>query len=157
MNKLITATTILVLATGYNVVLAKVQNIPVPKHTRSHVASHIAPVAKAVGNPLLSGKVYSGSASFYADYFQGRKTASGEVFDQRKLTAASATLPFGTVLYVTNAVTGRAVLVRINDRMPVSDVTLDLSKSAYKQLGNFRDGVLGVHIVEVTLEPKQVR
>src|SRR5690625_6551107 len=59
-----------------------------------------------------------GMASYYGDKFQGRKTASGETFKQRKRTAASKTLPFGTKVKVTNLKNGKKVKVRINDRGP---------------------------------------
>ena len=76
-------------------------------------------------------------ASFYHDKFNGRKTASGEIFSNRKLTAAHRTLPFGTIVQVTNLRTGKSVEVRINDRGPFhSSRALDLSKAALDSIGN---------------------
>src|SRR4249919_962127 len=73
----------------------------------------------------------SGKASYYSDKFDGRKTASGAVFSQHKLTAAHKTLPFGTKVKVTNLSNGKTVKVRINDRGPfVEGRILDLSKKA---------------------------
>ena len=84
-------------------------------------------------------------ASFYHDKFNGRKTASGEIFSNRKLTAAHRTLPFGTVVEVTNLRTGKSVEVRINDRGPFhSSRALDLSKAAFDSIGNTARGTMPV-------------
>lgn len=91
--------------------------------------------------------VESGKASYYADFFQGRKTSNGEVFRQRKRTAAHKTLPFGTKVKVTNAKNGKTVTVRINDRGPfVEGRIIDLSKKAARKLGMLNDGVVNVEI-----------
>ena len=84
-------------------------------------------------------------ASFYHDKFNGRKTASGEIFNNRKLTAAHRTLPFGTIVQVTNLRTGKSVEVRINDRGPFhSSRALDLSKAAFDSIGNTARGTMPV-------------
>ena len=84
-------------------------------------------------------------ASFYHDKFNGRKTASGEIFSNRKLTAAHRTLPFGTVIEVTNLRTGKRVEVRINDRGPFhSSRALDLSKAAFDSIGNIAKGTMPI-------------
>lgn len=84
-------------------------------------------------------------ASFYHDKFNGRKTASGEIFSNRKLTAAHRTLPFGTVIEVTNLRTGKSVEVRINDRGPFhSSRALDLSKAAFDSIGNIAKGTMPI-------------
>lgn len=91
--------------------------------------------------------IEQGKASYYADYFQGRKTANGEKFKQRKLTAAHKTLPFGTRVKVVNLKNGKSVKVRINDRGPfVEGRTIDLSKKAARKLGMVADGVVPVKI-----------
>lgn len=88
-----------------------------------------------------------GMASFYGDEFQGRLTSNGEVFDQTLLTAAHRSLPFGTLLKVTNLRNGRAVTVRVNDRGPFAPGRiLDLSRSAAERLDMVRDGVARVSI-----------
>jgi rare lipoprotein A len=77
-----------------------------------------------------------GVASYYADEFNGRKTASGEVYDMNDMTAAHRRLPFGTRVKVTHVDTGRSVIVRINDRGPFKDDrVIDLSFGAARQLG----------------------
>lgn len=84
-------------------------------------------------------------ASFYHDKFNGRKTASGDLFSNSKMTAANRTLPFGTMLKVTNLRTGKSVVVEVNDRGPFhSSRALDLSKAAFKAIGNPSRGTMPV-------------
>jgi rare lipoprotein A len=88
-----------------------------------------------------------GLASYYADKYQGRKTANGETFDTAKLTAAHKTLPFGTRVRVTNLDNGKSVEVRINDRGPyVAGRVIDLSPAAAKKLDMLRAGVVRVRL-----------
>lgn len=92
-----------------------------------------------------TNKVIYGKASFYANMFQGRKTANGQIFDQGKLTAAHLTLPFGTRVKVTNVSNNKSVVVTVNDRGPyIRGRMIDLSRSAFKAIGNTRSGVLNV-------------
>lgn len=96
----------------------------------------------------LSG-VYteSGQASFYADKFQGRATANGERYRHGLKTAAHKQLPFGSVVKVTNKRNGKSVIVTINDRGPfVRGRVIDLSKSAFSQIGSPSTGLLNVEI-----------
>lgn len=80
--------------------------------------------------------VQQGTASIYADIFQGRATASGEPHDQWSLTAASPVLPLGALVTVTNLETGKAVQVEINDRGPhVDGRIIDLSRRAAARIG----------------------
>ncbi|SET02197.1 septal ring lytic transglycosylase RlpA family protein [Anaerobranca gottschalkii] len=77
-----------------------------------------------------------GVASWYGDKFHGNKTASGEIYDKNKLTAAHRTLPFGTLVEVTFLRTGKSVVVRINDRGPFVDGrVIDLSEAAAREIG----------------------
>lgn len=93
--------------------------------------------------------VQVGKASYYADKFNGRKTASGEIYDHSKKTAAHLTLAFGTKVRVTNLANKKSVVVKINDRGPfVKGRIIDLSKSAAKQL-NFLDKGLTEVKVEI--------
>jgi rare lipoprotein A len=97
----------------------------------------------ACGRPVIE----SGKASFYADKFKGRKTASGQIFRQSKRTAAHKTLPFGTKVKVKNLSNGRTVKVRINDRGPfVTGRIIDLSKKAARRLDMVNAGVANVEI-----------
>lgn len=91
--------------------------------------------------------VTEGTASYYADRFDGQRTASGERFDKDALTAAHRTLSFGTKVMVTNKANGRSVEVTINDRGPYGHGrTIDLSKSAAKEIGMLGRGVARVEL-----------
>jgi rare lipoprotein A len=87
-------------------------------------------------------------ASYYAEPYHGRKTASGEIFDTyQELTAAHRTLPFNTMVRVTNKTNGREVDVRINDRGPFVDGrVIDLSLRAAREIDLVRSGVAPVKL-----------
>ena len=92
----------------------------------------------------------SGLASWYGKAHQGERTASGEPFDMHALTAAHRTLPFGTVVRVTNIKSGKSVNVRINDRGPFRhDRIIDLSYEAAKKLGLVARGTARVKITVI--------
>ena len=92
-------------------------------------------------------QVQTGKASYYADKFHGRKTASGELYDRNKLTCAHRTLPFGTMCKVTNIANGKSVQVRVNDRGPFSKHRIvDLSARAFKLIGDVSAGILDVKL-----------
>ncbi len=94
-----------------------------------------------------SSEVQEGLASYYADKFHGRKTASGEIFDMHKLTAAHRTLPFGTKVKVTNLANDKSVIVRINDRGPFKLVRItDLSYGAAKEIDMIKSGTAKVRL-----------
>ena len=93
----------------------------------------------------------SGVASFYANKFEGRKTANGEVFDQKKYTAASNTLKLGTYVKVTNLTNGEVVYVKINDRMAATNKRLiDLASIAADDLRFRNAGTARVRVEEVS-------
>ena len=88
-----------------------------------------------------STPIGSGTASYYADRFNGQRTASGERFSNADFTAAHRTLPFGSRVRVTNPSNGASVVVRINDRGPFTrGRTIDLSRAAAQQVGIVRAG-----------------
>jgi rare lipoprotein A len=92
-------------------------------------------------------KIIRGQASWYGPGFHGKKTASGEIFDQSRLTAAHKTLPLGTKAKVTNLENGNTVEVEINDRGPyVGDRVIDLSRAAANALGFVESGLTLVRI-----------
>jgi rare lipoprotein A len=100
--------------------------------------------------PPTAGAVFvqHGQASWYGPGFHGRKTASGERFDQHQLTAAHRKLPLGTRATVTNLGNGRTVEVEINDRGPyVGGRIIDLSKAAARKLGMEHSGTAKVRVV----------
>ena len=83
----------------------------------------------------------TGVASYYGRRFHGRRTANGERFDMRAMTAAHKTLPFGSFVRVTNPRNGRSVVVRINDRGPfIRGRTIDLSRGAAEAIGMISRG-----------------
>jgi rare lipoprotein A len=89
-----------------------------------------------------------GFATYYGDYFHGRRTASGEKYDKEALTAAHRTLPFGSILKVTNLSNGKFAVVKINDRGPFGGANriIDLSMSAAREIDMIRAGVTQVQI-----------
>ncbi len=89
----------------------------------------------------------TGIASYYADKFHNRTTASGEVFNMYEFSAAHKSLPFGTVLRVTNLNTNKSTLVRINDRGPyIGRRIIDLSKKSAQAIGSVGSGTANVKI-----------
>ena len=105
---------------------------------------------KSGGGGSRGGEVLAtqkGEASYYADAFHGRKTASGERFDMHALTAAHRKLAFGTRVRVTNLNNGSQVVVRINDRGPYSGGRLiDVSYAAARKLDMLGTGVAPVKV-----------
>src|SRR5438132_10827655 len=103
---------------------------------------------KAPQSGPVSSKDLEGLASYYAEPYHGRRTASGEIFDTYQgMTAAHRTLPFNTLVRVTNKTNGRAVDVRINDRGPFVDGrVIDLSLRAARQIDLVRPGVAPVKL-----------
>lgn len=93
----------------------------------------------------MAGFRQRGVASYYGPGFHGKLTANGETFDMYALTCAHLTLPFGTVLRVTNTENNREVIVRVNDRGPyVGGRIIDLSKKAAEELGMLEAGIANV-------------
>ncbi len=96
-----------------------------------------------INNTLASEK---GTASYYSSKFQGRKTASGQRYDKRKLTAAHKHLPFGSKVKVTNLSNNRSVIVTINDRGKFRKRLIDLSYAAAKKLKFVKRGLAKVKV-----------
>lgn len=85
---------------------------------------------------------FSGSASWYGGYFNGRKTADGTIYNEEHMTAAHRSLPLGTRLLVRNRKTGDACVVKVNDRGPyIGNRVIDLSKAAARQLNMVGSGI----------------
>jgi len=105
------------------------------------------PAPRGPTPPTSRGATERGKASYYANRFQGRKTASGERFDQHALTAAHRRLRFGTRVRVTNERNGRSVIVRINDRGPFSPGRIiDLSRAAAERIDMISAGIVPVTV-----------
>ncbi|SRR6266851_1259859 len=95
----------------------------------------------------IPGAVQTGEASWYGKPHHGHRTASGEIFDMYRLTAAHPSLPFGSRVRVTNLRNGRSVEVRVNDRGPiVAGRIIDLSYAAAQELVAVSDGTIPVRI-----------
>jgi rare lipoprotein A len=96
---------------------------------------------------VTTKRILYGLASFYHNKFNGRKTANGEIFSQKKLTCACNVLPLGTWIKVTNMRNGRTVVVKTNDRLhPRMKRIIDLSRAAAVQLGYVSNGVTRVKV-----------
>lgn len=89
----------------------------------------------------------AGTASYYGERWNGRRTSNGEVFNTKLLTAAHRTLPFGTLVRVTNQHNGKSVIVRINDRGPFKKGrVIDLSKAAFESIESINRGLTKVKL-----------
>ena|ERR1043166_4453805 len=111
------------------------------------------PSSNSIQNVPLEPNSAVGVASFYGQKYQGRRTASGEIYDMRKMTAAHRSLPFGANVRVTNLSNNRTVIVRINDRGPFTrERIIDLSLAAARQLGIVQNGTARVKI-ELLADP----
>ena len=103
-----------------------------------------------VTGETLAGNNQCGGASWYGPGFNGKKSASGERFNQNAMTAAHKSLPFGTVVKVVSQKTGKSVQVRINDRGPYhGGRIIDLSKAAATKLGSVGAGTGKVCLIRV--------
>jgi len=108
--------------------------------------------------PDSEGFVQHGKASWYGKKFHGRPTASGEIFDMHRQSAAHKTLPLGTYVKATNLSNEKQVVVRINDRGPfVKGRIIDLSYAAAKEIGLIGPGVAEVRIVTLGREVGEIK
>jgi len=114
-------------------------------------ASVTAVNAQKSGSSSFFKSIRNGIASFYHDKFEGRKTATGEVFDNDKYTAASNSLKLGSYVKVTNLNNGQVIYVRVNDRMSKdNDRLIDLASIAAKKLQFHKNGVAKVKVEPVS-------
>ena len=99
---------------------------------------------------VITGALTTGKATYYGQHWTGRLTASGERFHADSMTCAHKTLPFGTLLRVTDLKTGKQIDVKVNDRLPkYSGVLIDLTYGAAREMNMIRKGVLTVSIEKV--------
>ncbi|MDK2761100.1 MAG: septal ring lytic transglycosylase RlpA family protein [Sphingopyxis sp.] len=102
------------------------------------------PIAQIVDG-IDETEIDGGMASYYGNELAGNRTASGERFDPGQMTAAHRSLPFGSMVRVTNMSTGDSVVVRINDRGPFSrGRVIDVSQAAAREIGMHRSGTARV-------------
>ena len=130
-----------------------------PPAETSNRASAARPAKKrdaATPNPALSAYTEEGKASWYGIPFHGRRASNGEIYDMNKMTAAHRTLPFDTVVRVTNLSNGKSAVVRITDRGPfVDNRVIDLSMAAAREIDSIGPGVVPVRleIVSAGIDP----
>lgn len=92
-------------------------------------------------------KILYGTASYYSNSFNGKKTANGEIYSHKKMTAACNVLPLGTWIRVTNLRNGKSVIVKINDRLHARmKRVVDLSKEAADKLNYIKSGLTRVRV-----------
>jgi len=127
-----------------------------------HLIPTIAPLLILISGPMWAaakikpGYTEQGIASYYGGKFHGRKTASGEIFDQWAPSAAHKTLPLGTKVRVTRLSDGRSIVVRINDRGPyIEGRIIDLSRKSAQDLGIIKSGLAKVKIEVLSLPRKR--
>lgn len=128
-------------------------------HNEHGLLSPLLPILKSVKKAVVllffliavvgtADPEMEGLASWYGGKFHGRLTSSGEIFDTNTMTAAHKTLPFGTMVKVTNLDNGATIIVKINDRGPfVEGRIIDLSRAAAEALG-----MVGIGVAHVSLE-----
>jgi rare lipoprotein A len=132
------------------------QKTAVVKDTVKKSKSPFPPLEKAFDSLFVEKVTYKllkkeAHASYYADKFNGKKTASGKRFDNNKYTAAHKKLPFGTRVKITNEVNGKFVIVEVIDRGPfVRSREIDLSKRAFKEIANNKSA--GVMLVKIEVQ-----
>lgn len=121
---------------------------PPPAAAPTPVAAPAAPAPAATADRM------EGLAAYYSNRLNGRKTASGQIFNQNALTGAHPTLPFGTKVKVTNTKNNRSIVVRINDRGPTqANRVIDLSRAAAGKLAMRRAGLVPVKLEVVAEAP----
>jgi len=118
----------------------------------SIAAGLVLATAPTVAAGLREGQTQRGDASYYAAFFNGRPMANGERFDPRSNAAAHKTLPFGTVVRVTNLENGRSAVVEVKDRGPfVRGRIIDLTPRTAENLDMKEDGVVRVAVTLLRL------
>lgn len=140
--------------TGLSIAQSPSVRAPATVPTPPAIAQSAVPAPASVAR---STDAMEGLAVVYSDKFDGRKTASGQVFRQSELTAAHPSLPFGTRVRVTNTKNNKSVEVRINDRGPNrADGVIDLSSAAAAKVGIGKAGTVPVRLEVVGgLAPKK--
>jgi rare lipoprotein A len=111
------------------------------------IASSLLLATDTTKTSTTKTRLLYGTASYYANSFHGKKTANGEIYSQKKMTAACNVLPLGTWIRVTNLRNGKSVIVKINDRLhPRMKRIVDLSKEAADKLNYIKSGLTRVRV-----------
>lgn len=149
-RKLILATGLALAVLSSPVMAKEANNAKVVRTTVKVSKTSVSGQVKKVSYSPVSAKSTfssSGVASYYGPGFHGRRTANGERFDMHAMTAAHRTLPFGTLVKVTNLSNGKSTVVRVNDRGPyVGNRVIDLSVAAAKEIGSTGSGTARVNL-----------
>ena len=120
----------------------------------SAAAPASAPATAVAAGAQAATASESGKIAWYGKKFAGRKTASGEAYNPEALTMAHKTLPFGTLVKVTNPKNNKSVTLRVNDRGPTqSDRVGDVSQAAARKLGMVKSGVIDAELAVVGAAP----
>lgn len=126
---------------GLTIAVAAITSASAKPYTIKGQAYH--PLSKNAA----AGFTQTGKASWYGGFFNGRKTASGKIYNVNELTAAHKTLPFGTKVLVTNTKTGKSVNVVITDRGPFAKgKIIDLTPRAFNAISHVNNGIANVKI-----------
>ena len=127
---------------------------PAPSAAPAAAPAPATATAPAASEKAASGDASEGKVAYYGKKFNGRKTASGERFNAGAMTMAHKTLPFGTMVKVTNIKNNKSVVVRVNDRGPSTpDRVGDLTSGAASKIRMVRAGVIDARL-EVVGQPK---
>ena len=149
--KLLLPLILLLTVTGLTLIPSKINNIGLSDLTQIVIAKE----ANLSSHSQINVKYIdlgSMNASWYGPRFDGRLTANGEIYDQMGYTAAHKSLPFGTLLRLTNQQNHKSIIVRINDRGPyIPGRKIDLSKKVAIELGAYEKGVVKLDVEKVVL------
>jgi rare lipoprotein A len=128
-----------------------IESAKLPPEARSAPTPPAPKRAKPSQGPVPPGYIEEGNASWYGVPFNGRRASNGEIYDMYKLTAAHRTLPFETIVRVTNLNNGKSTTVRITDRGPfVENRIIDLSLAAAREIESIGPGVVPVRVEVIT-------
>lgn len=120
---------------------------PQSRKTSKHSGRKSASSKKTRAKSKAVKRIEYGTASFYSNMFVGRKTANGEIFSQKKLTAAHNNVPLGTYLKITSLKSKKSVIVRVTDRLHQHNKRIvDLSRAAAVRLGTVGKGLIKVKV-----------
>ena len=137
--------------------LAQAQTAAAPAASAPAAAAPAAAAPAPAPAKATSGDASEGKVAHYGRKFNGRKTASGERFNAGAMTMAHKTLPFGTLVKVTNLANKRSVVVRVNDRGPSTpDRVGDLTTAAGKKIRMMRSGVVDAKLEVVGMSKKRM-
>ena len=131
-------------ADGWNAAEAGIT--PPPSGAMIGASVHLTSFEAPMASDRMLAESQSGVASYYGGRHNGRRTSSGRIFNEHEMTAAHATLPFGTKVLVQVAGTDRSVIVTITDRLYARHRIIDLSEGAAEQLGIVREGLAMVSL-----------